>query len=98
VEHAITDERASAVRLRRLERRVRHRAQPTRESLELGDMFQPRRLRTRRPSSVETTARNPSHLTSKAHSVPVGIDPGRKSMGRRSINGGYDAPPSAGFL
>ena len=28
-------------------------------------MFQPRRLRTRKPSSVETIARKPSHLSSK---------------------------------
>ena len=45
-------------------------------------MFQPRRERTRRPSSVETIARKPSHLTSCAQPSPVGSPPARASIGR----------------
>ena len=41
-------------------------------------MFQPRRLRTRRPSSVETSARKPSHFSSKDHPEPEGSGPGRE--------------------
>ena len=44
----------------------------------------PRRLRTSRPSSVETIARNPSHFSSNTQPSPLGIGPGRRSMGRRS--------------
>jgi hypothetical protein len=44
-------------------------------------MFQPRRLQTCRPSSVETRARKPSHLTSKAHPSRKGRPPERKSAG-----------------
>jgi hypothetical protein len=43
-------------------------------------MSQPRRLRTRRPSSVETMARNPSHFTSKDQPEPEGSGPGRDSI------------------
>ena len=41
-------------------------------------MFQPRRLRTRRPSSVETSARKPSHFSSKDHPEPEGKGPGAR--------------------
>ena len=44
-------------------------------------MSQPRRLRTRNLPSVETRARNPSHLTSYAQSPRVGSLPLRASMG-----------------
>ena len=43
---------------------------------------QERRLRTSSPFSVETIARNPSYLSSKAHPSPVGIGPGRSNIGR----------------
>jgi N-acetylmuramoyl-L-alanine amidase len=45
-------------------------------------MFQPRRLWTRRPSSVDTIARKPSHFTSYAQPLPVGSSPLRASIGR----------------
>jgi hypothetical protein len=51
-------------------------------------MFQPRRLRTRSPSSVETSARKPSHLTSNNQFDRVGSGPGRESIGSGSRNGG----------
>jgi hypothetical protein len=44
-------------------------------------MFQPRRLLTRRRSSVDTRARNPSHLTSNDQPPPVGRLPVRESIG-----------------
>ena len=46
-------------------------------------MFQPR-LRTRNPSSVETSARKPSHLTSNDHPEPEGTGPGRDNIGSGS--------------
>lgn len=49
-------------------------------------MFQPRRLRTRRPSTVETSARKPSHFTSNDHPDPVGIGPERTSIGAGSTH------------
>jgi hypothetical protein len=47
-------------------------------------MFQPLRLRTRRSSSVETSARKPSHLSSKDHPEPEGSGPGRDNIGSGS--------------
>jgi hypothetical protein len=47
----------------------------------------PRCLLTRRPSRVETSARNPSHLTSNVELFPVGIGPERESMGVGSTRG-----------
>jgi hypothetical protein len=47
-------------------------------------MFQPRRLRTCNPSSVETIARNPSHFSSKAHPDSEGSGPERDSIGSGS--------------
>ena len=44
-------------------------------------MSQPRRLRTRSPSSVKTMAQKPSHFSSKDQSGPVGSGPGRESIG-----------------
>ena len=55
-----------------------------RSSGSTGVMFQPRRLRTRSPASVETIARKPSHLSSKDHSEPEGKGPGRESIGSGS--------------
>ena len=43
-------------------------------------MFQPRRLRTSRPFSVDTRARNPSHLTSNDQPGPAGISPGGRAL------------------
>ena len=54
-----------AVRVERDKFAVEH--EPARELRELGGtgvMFQPRRLRIRNSSSVETVARKPSHFTS----------------------------------
>jgi hypothetical protein len=47
-------------------------------------MFQPRRLRTRRASSVENDRRKPSHFSSKDHPEPEGSGPGRDSIGSGS--------------
>jgi hypothetical protein len=47
-----------------------------RSSGSTGVMFQPLRLRTDSPSSVETIARKPSHLRSKDHPEPGGRGPG----------------------
>jgi hypothetical protein len=47
-------------------------------------MFQPRRLRTLSPSSVETSARKPSHFSSKDHPEPEGRGPGRDNIGSGS--------------
>jgi hypothetical protein len=47
-------------------------------------MFRPRRLWTRKSSSVETSARKPSHLSSKDHPEPEGRRPGRDSIGSGS--------------
>jgi hypothetical protein len=44
-------------------------------------MFQPGRLRTFNPSTVETRARKPSHFTSYAQPGPLGSGPGLASMG-----------------
>jgi hypothetical protein len=44
----------------------------------------PRRVRTRSPSSVETSARKPSHFTSKDHPEPEGSGPGRDGTGSGS--------------
>src|SRR3954453_10607854 len=44
-------------------------------------MFQPRLLRTWSASSVETSARKPSHFTSNDQSGPEGISPVRDSIG-----------------
>ena len=49
-----------------------------------GVMFDPRRLLTARPSSVETIARKPSHFSSKDHAEPEGSGPGRDSFGSGS--------------
>jgi hypothetical protein len=40
-----------------------------------------RRLRTRRPCSVDTSARNPFHFTSNDQSPRVGMEPERAGMG-----------------
>lgn len=45
-------------------------------------MFQSLWLRTRSPVLVETIARNPSYFRSIAQPLPVGIWPGRRSIGR----------------
>jgi hypothetical protein len=42
------------------------------------------RLRTRNPSSVETMARKPSHLSSKDHPEPEGSGSERESIGSGS--------------
>jgi hypothetical protein len=55
-----------------------------REKVELGAMFQPRRLRPRSGPPVETMARNPSHLTSYAQGPRAGRRPERASIGSGS--------------
>jgi hypothetical protein len=55
-------------------------------------MFHLRRLRTRSPSSVETIARKPSHLSSKDHPEPEGRGPERHSIGSGSRRSGRLSP------
>jgi hypothetical protein len=58
-------------------------------------MSQPRRLRTRRPSSVETSARNPSHFSSKDHPEPRALALGERASVRAAAgNGPYWSKPS----
>ena len=52
-----------------------------------------RRLRTSRPSWVETIARKPSHLSLKDHPEPKGRGPRRESMGSGSRRGRNLSPP-----
>ena len=56
-------------------------------------MFHARRLRTRRPPSVETIERKPSSFNSNAQPSPDGISPGRISIGRGKPPLGRQAPP-----
>jgi hypothetical protein len=86
IEHASADVREVAQHpsRRRAPRRAVGPDGRPRSSGKAGVMFQPRRLRTARPSSVETSARNPSHLSSKDHPEPEGNGPGRDSIGSGS--------------